>query len=170
MKQKVALARALIHEPELLFLDEPTSGLDPEMTRLVRDFIDELHSQGRTILLCTHNLDEAERLCDRVAVIQTRLLALDRPAELRASLFGRQTEVWLRAITEDLINSIRMLEFVNHVASDGEKMIISLDDPETQNPLLVKQLVSAGAEVVSVRERDHSLEDIYLRLVREKKE
>ena len=80
MKQKLAIARALLHEPRLLFLDEPTSGLDPEASHLVREFISELKREGRTIFLCTHNLDEADRLCDRVGVFKTRLLVLDSPA------------------------------------------------------------------------------------------
>jgi len=79
MKQKLAIARALLHEPRLLFLDEPTSGLDPEASHLVREFIVELKREGRTIFLCTHNLDEADRLCDRVGVFKTRLLVVDSP-------------------------------------------------------------------------------------------
>jgi ABC-2 type transport system ATP-binding protein len=86
MRQKLANARALLHEPPLLFLDEPTSGLDPEAARVVRDFIEELRGQGRTIFICTHNLDEADRLCDRIGVIQRRLIRVDTPARLRQSL------------------------------------------------------------------------------------
>ncbi len=90
MRQKLAIARALLHEPEVLFLDEPTSGLDPQASRLVRDFISDLKGEGRTIVLCTHNLEEADRLCDRVAVISSHLLALDAPGVLRRKLFGRK--------------------------------------------------------------------------------
>ncbi len=82
MKQKLAIARALLHEPRILFLDEPTAGLDPESAHLVREFIVELKKQGRTIFLCTHNLDEADHLCDRVGVFKTRLLVVDTPAKL----------------------------------------------------------------------------------------
>ena len=89
MRQKLAIGRALLHEPKVLFLDEPTSGLDPQMARTVRDFIQELREQGRTIVLTTHNLDVADRLCDRIGVIRSRLLILDSPAELRRKLFGR---------------------------------------------------------------------------------
>jgi ABC-2 type transport system ATP-binding protein len=87
MKQKLAICRALLHEPRLLFLDEPTAGLDPESARLVRDFITELRQEGRTIFLCTHNLDEADRLCDRIGVFKSRLLVVDSPANLRRQLF-----------------------------------------------------------------------------------
>ena len=97
MKQKLAIARAMLHEPQVLFLDEPTSGLDPEAAHLVRDFIAELRREGRTIFLCTHNLDEADRLCDRIGVFRQRLLALDSPAALRRQLFGRTVVIHLRA-------------------------------------------------------------------------
>ncbi len=95
MKQKLAIARALIHEPPVVFMDEPTSALDPEAAKTVRDFIETLSGQGRTIFLCTHNLDEAERLCERIGVFRQRLIAVDTPEALRRKLFGRQTEVYL---------------------------------------------------------------------------
>jgi len=97
MKQKLAIARALLHEPPVLFLDEPTSALDPEAAKTVRDFIETLRGQGRTIFLCTHNLDEAERLCDRIAVFRQRLIAVDTPEALRRQLFGRVEQEWLRS-------------------------------------------------------------------------
>jgi len=88
MKQKLAICRALLHEPRVLFLDEPTSGLDPEAAKLVHDFIAELKAEGRTIFMCTHNLDEADRLCDRVGVMRQRLLVVDTPQNLRQRLYG----------------------------------------------------------------------------------
>ncbi len=103
MKQKLAIARALLHEPRILFLDEPTAGLDPEASHLVREFIAELKKEGRTIFLCTHNLDEADRLCDRVGVFKTRLLVLDTPARLRTSVFGRKIVFHLRAADDQLV-------------------------------------------------------------------
>jgi ABC-2 type transport system ATP-binding protein len=167
MKQKLAIARALVHEPKVLFLDEPTSGLDPQMTKIVRDFIEELHAQGRTILLCTHNLDEAERLCDRIAVIRSRLVALDRPAALRTRLFGQHTIVRLRHVDEHILSAVRALDFVSQVHVTDNSLIVALDDPETHNPALVRQLVAAGADVLYVTEQEHSLEEIYLRLMKE---
>jgi len=83
MRQNLAIARALLHEPQVLFLDEPTSGLDPEAAKLVRDFIEELKALGRTIFLCTHNLDEADRLCDRIGIFKSRLITVDTPENLR---------------------------------------------------------------------------------------
>jgi len=167
MRQKVAIARALIHEPRLLFLDEPTAALDPESAKTVRDFIEELKSEKRTIFLCTHNLDEAERLCDRIGVIRQRLIAVDTPDGLRRSLFGRQTEVQLAGVTPAIVDAVRGLEFVSHVQQDGNRLRISLSDPDAQNPVLVEQLVGAGAKVQYVSEVKHSLEDVYLTLVRE---
>ena len=169
MKQKVAIARALVHEPELLFLDEPTSGLDPEMTKVVRDFIERLHQEGRTILICTHNLDEAERLCDRVAVVRSQLIALDRPAALRARLYGRKTEVRLARIDDRMIAAVRGLSFVREVSMEDGSLIVSLDDPVTQNPALIRELVRSGGEVISVREQEHSLEEIYLKLIEQER-
>jgi ABC-2 type transport system ATP-binding protein len=165
MKQKVAIARALVHEPELLFLDEPTSGLDPEMTKVVRDFIERLHQEGRTLVICTHNLDEAERLCDRVAVIRSRLVALDRPALLRARLYGRNTEVRLTRIDDRMIAAVRGLSFVRGVHVEDGTFLVSLDDPVAQNPALIRELVRSGGEVISVQEQEHSLEEIYLKLL-----
>src|SRR5262245_46469706 len=91
MRQKLAIARALLHEPAVVFLDEPTASLDPEAARTVRDFIKQLRAEGRTIFLTTHNLPEADELCDLIAVFRGRLLRLDTPANLRAGLFGRGT-------------------------------------------------------------------------------
>jgi ABC-2 type transport system ATP-binding protein len=96
MKQKLAIARTLLHEPRILFLDEPTAGLDPEAAHLVREFIAELRKEGRTIFLCTHNLDEADRLCDLIGVFKSRLLVLDTPANLRSQVFGRKVVFHLR--------------------------------------------------------------------------
>ena len=93
MRQKLAIVRAFLHEPEVVFLDEPTSGLDPEAARTVRDFIKELRAEGRTIFLTTHNLPEADELCDLVGVFRTRLMKVDTPNNLRNALFGQGTLV-----------------------------------------------------------------------------
>jgi len=167
MKQKVAIARALVHEPKVLFLDEPTSALDPEAAKTVRNFIEELKAHKRTIILCTHNLDEAERLCDRIGVIRQKLIAVDTPDGLRRSLFGRQTVVQLENVTPALLETASSLDFVAHVQQENNKIIISLADPDKQNPIIVERLVSAGGKVQYVNEVRHSLEDVYLTLVRE---
>jgi ABC-2 type transport system ATP-binding protein len=166
MKQKLAIARALLHEPRVLFLDEPTAGLDPEASRLVRDFINELRTQGRTIFLCTHNLDEADRLCDRVGVFKTHLLIVDSPANLRSRVFGRKVVFHLRQNDEKFLNSLRSLNSVKDVSAVDNKLVVTLDDPEGQNPEIVRRLVSEGAEIQFVGELKRSLEDVYLQLVK----
>lgn len=165
MKQKLAIARALLHEPRILFLDEPTSGLDPESAHLVRDFIDELRKEGRTIFLCTHNLDEADRLCDRIGVFKTHLLVVDAPDRLRSQLFGRKVVFHLRVAGEPLAEKVRLLSFVHEAKPVDNKLVVTLDDPEVQNPEIVRTLVSAGADIQFVGELRHSLEDVYLALV-----
>lgn len=183
MKQKLAIARALLHEPSVVFLDEPTAALDPEAAKTVRDFIATLRGQGRTIFLCTHNLDEAERLCDRIGVFRQRLIAVDEPDALRRRLFGRQTVVHLappaggQAEVERLVAGVCSLPFVQQVAvfpsaqdpaaeaPAGHKLVISLDDPAARNPVIVQTLVAGGAQIRFVNELRHSLEDVYLSLL-----
>lgn len=165
MRQKLAIARALLHEPEVLFLDEPTSGLDPEASRLVRDFIAELKEEGRTIILTTHNLEEADRLCDRVAVISGHLLALDSPRELRRKLFGRRVVFHLSAADPRLVNELEKFEFVTEAQVVENKILAEVEDPEKQNPLLIRALVENGAEIQFVGELRRRLEDVYLELM-----
>jgi ABC-2 type transport system ATP-binding protein len=167
MKQKLALARALIHEPKVLLLDEPTSGLDPQVAQIVRTFILDLKSQGRTILLCTHNLDEAQRLCDRIAVLKTHMIASDTPDALRKRLFGSRIVVRMNSVDSNLVAAARSLTFVREVDHNGDSMFIQLEDPKKQTPDLVRALVGAGAAIQSVVEEQHSLSDVYLKLVEE---
>lgn len=167
MKQKLAIARALLHEPRVLFLDEPTAGLDPESARLVRDFIAELSKQGRTIFMCTHNLDEADRLCDRIGVFKTRLLVVDSPKNLRSQLFGRKVVFHLSNLDSEIAAEVERLPFVSQVSVIDNKLLVTLDDPEKQNPQIVRALVANGADVQFVGELRHSLEDVYLKLVQE---
>jgi ABC-2 type transport system ATP-binding protein len=165
MRQKLAIARALLHEPEILFLDEPTTGLDPAAARLVRDFISELKREGRTIFMSTHNLAEADRLCDRVAVIKTRLLALDTPAELRRKLFGRTVVFHLADFDQRFLQAFDGLDFVLNVDRFEQRILVTLDNPEEHNPLLIKRLVEYGAQIQFVGEMRRTLEDVYLKLV-----
>lgn len=165
MRQKLAIARALLHEPKVLFLDEPTSGLDPEAARMVREFIGDLRQEGRTILICTHNLDEADRLCDRIAIFRQSLLALDTPANLRRQLFGRTVVFHLVEAGDKFVQSAQALPTVQSAQVIDNKLLVTLEDPETHNPALVRALVEAGAEIQFVGELRRSLEDVYLRLV-----
>jgi ABC-2 type transport system ATP-binding protein len=166
MKQKLAIARAVLHEPRVLFLDEPTASLDPEAAHLVHEFIVELRKEGRTIFLCTHNLDEADRLCDRVGVFKTRLLVVDTPRRLRTQLFGRKVVFHLRQADEAMAHAVRQLPAVNDVQIMDNKLVVALDDPEAQDPEIVRLLVDLGADVRFVGELRRSLEDVYLELVK----
>jgi len=165
MRQKLAIARAILHEPQVVFLDEPTSALDPEAARLVREFIGELRAEGRAIVLCTHNLDEADRLCDRIAVFRTRVLALDTPAALRRQLFGRSVVFHLREVLPAHLMCMKALPVVRSVEAIDRRLVVSLEDPERDNPRLIRALVEAGAEIQFVGELRRTLEDVYLRLV-----
>jgi ABC-2 type transport system ATP-binding protein len=167
MKQKLAIARALLHEPPLLFLDEPTAALDPEAARTVRDFIGEIKEAGRTIFLCTHNLDEAARLADRVGVIKQKLIQVDSPANLHRSLYGRRVVFQLANITDPVRAAVNNLSFVKEMEQVDNALVISLDNPEEQNPILVERIVAAGGAVQFVNELSHSLEDIYFTLIEE---
>jgi ABC-2 type transport system ATP-binding protein len=167
MRQKLAIARALLHEPRVLFLDEPTSGLDPEAAKLVRDFIEELKTEGRTIVLCTHNLDEADRLCDRIGVFRTRLIAVDSPANLRQRLFGRRVVFHMKRVDAAWVGLVSRLAFVKEAQAVDNKLVIRLNHPEDENPVILRHLVEAGAEVQFVGELRHSLEDVYFQLLRQ---
>src|SRR5947209_15097223 len=147
MRQKLAIARALLHEPKIIFLDEPTAGLDPEASRVVRDFIKGLRAEGRTIFLTTHNLPEADELCDLIGVFRTRLLRLDTPAKLRAAVFGRGTLVRVAGDAARWAETARSLPFVRGVEAQNGALQVTLDDPDGQNPPLVQALVGAGAPV-----------------------
>ena len=167
MKQRLALARALVHEPKVLFLDEPTVGLDPEAAREVREMVKGLSREGRTIFLSTHNLAEAEFLCHRIAVVKTKLLALDTAENLRQRLFRRQIMVQLESLPGTVIEKVASLPFVRRVESGEKQLLVELDDPEKNRPELVQRIVEAGGRVMAVLEEQHSLEEIYLSLVRE---
>jgi len=166
MKQKVAIARAAMHEPRIVFLDEPTTGLDPDAAKTVRAFIEGIRGEGRTVFLCTHNLDEADRLCDRIAFFRRRVLRLDTPAALRAELYGRATvfEIGARARADDLTR-VRAVAGVRSAESENGSIVVSSDDPLRTNPLVIRTLLDGGAELTYVTDRRVPLEDIYLRIV-----
>jgi len=166
MRQKLAIARALLHEPEILFLDEPTAGLDPEAAKTVRDLIETLRSEERTIFLCTHNLDEADRLCDRIALFKTRLITTGSPEALRGQMYGQRTAVHLANYRPGLEDSLN-LPFIKHVEVVDGELIVSLSDPKSENPDLIRRLVELGADIQSVAELKVSMEDMYMDLMEE---
>ncbi len=170
MKQKVALIRALLHHPAVVFLDEPTAGLDPESAQVVHEFIREMQSEGRTIFLCTHNLAEAERLCDRVAIFRRHIIRMGSPTELRRSLFARQMEVIVAdpAQAEQLAVVARSVPGCTDAQAAGPgRLVVALPDPDAQTPALVTALVGAGAAIRRVAEVEHSLESAYLELIQQ---
>ncbi len=166
LRQRVALARALLSDPEVLFLDEPTSGLDPVASRDVHDLIAELGRRGVTIFLTTHRLEEAERLCDRVAILNTRLRTIGRPDELRDQLFAKSLTVKTLAPLADPAKVFSHLPAVEEWRQDRPGgYVISVSDASVAAPAVTRALVAAGADVLSVSESHHSLEDVYLELI-----
>jgi ABC-2 type transport system ATP-binding protein len=168
LRQRVALARALLNDPAVLFLDEPTSGLDPLAAHDVHELIVSLRERGVTIFLTTHRLEEAERLCHRVAILNTTLRLLGRPDELRERLFNRTLEVRLRGSLADPGQAFGGLAGVNgwEVCGPGGYEV-AVSDPEVAAPSVARALVGAGADILSLAESRHSLEDIYLQLIDE---
>jgi len=167
MRQKLALVRAMLHDPQVLFLDEPTSAMDPHSAKLVRDAILELRRDQRTIILCTHNLNEAEMLADRIAIIRRgHIVALGTPAELKTQLLG------------DPVMDLRLAQPLDGLLSELEDLVTVVDygdtwlryrtaNPETVNPRLVQHLSERGAPVVTLSKVPRSLEEVYLRIVNE---
>jgi ABC-2 type transport system ATP-binding protein len=163
MRQKLALVRALVHAPQVLFLDEPTSGLDPEAARTVRDAVAELAAEGRTLILCSHNLTEVEQLCTRVAVVKTRLLALGPIAQLRSG--AGTLEVRVEGDAGALATQLRTGAVARVAEAEGGLLRVSVET-DSQVPDVVAQLVHAGARILSVARHHRPLEEIYLELVR----
>jgi ABC-2 type transport system ATP-binding protein len=166
MKQKLAIARALIHDPQILFMDEPTANLDPEASKTVRDFILQLKKEKKTIFLNTHNLDEAQRICDRIAILNTKLMALGTPAELERSISGRKTVVQLETVNDAIVSAAKRVGMGNVEAVEGNKLMIGVDDPEKDNPDILNAIFAAGGRIQFVTEASSTLEDVYLKLVR----
>jgi ABC-2 type transport system ATP-binding protein len=172
MKQKLAVARSLIHDPKVLFMDEPTANLDPESAKTVRDFILELKKEKKTIFLNTHNLDEAQRVCDRIGILSTKLIATGTPQELERALSSgggtRKTVVLLQEqATDAILAEVRKLPGVGNVTAEGNKLEVALSDPEKQNAVLIEAIIKAGGHIQSATIVGASLEDVYLKLVRE---
>jgi ABC-2 type transport system ATP-binding protein len=166
LRQRVALARALLGDPQILFLDEPTSGLDPVAARDVQELIDELRQRGVTIFLTTHRLAEAERLCDRVAILSTTMRMIGRPDELRDRLFAKSLTVRTVAALPDPDGIFAGLPGVSGWRQDGpDAYALQVTDVTAAAPAVTRALVGAGADVLSISESLHSLEDVYLELI-----
>lgn len=168
LRQRVALARVLLSDPKVLFLDEPTSGLDPLAAREVHELIVGLRKRGVTIFLTTHRLGEAERLCDRVAILSTTLRTIGQPDELRSQLFARTLMVRTSAPLSDPDKVFRGLPAVDGWSLDGNaRYVLTVSDPAVAAPGVTRALVAAGADVLAISESHHSLEDVYLELINE---
>jgi ABC-2 type transport system ATP-binding protein len=168
LRQRVALARALLSDPEVLFLDEPTAGLDPVAARDVHELIDELRRGGVTIFLTTHRLEEAERLCDRVAILNTTLRLVGRPDDLREQMFAKTLTVRTLAPLPDPGRVFDGLPAVDGWQADGTAAyVLAVSDPVVAAPATTRALVQTSADVLSIGESRHSLEDVYLELVNE---
>ena len=166
LRQRVALARALLSDPEVLFLDEPTTGLDPVAARDVHELIDKLRQRGVTIFLTTHRLEEAERLCDRVAILNTTLRTIGRPAQLREQLFAKTLAVRTLAPLPEPGRVFAGLPAVDGWRQDGPATyVLAVSEPAVAAPAATRALVAAGAEVLSINQSHHSLEDVYLELI-----
>ena len=167
MKQKLAIARALLHEPAVVFLDEPTEALDPEAAFIVRESIEGLRRAGRTIVLATHNLDEANRLCDRVAFVRSgTLLRVASPAELRGLTGARGVEVVLsRTADASLLDAARAVAGIGAAESLDSRLIVTAADPALVTPSLIRALVAAGADILEVHERVSTLEEAYFEVM-----
>ena len=168
LRQRVGLARTLLSDPKIMFLDEPTSGLDPVAAREVHDLIIGLRQKGVTIFLTTHRLDEAEKLCDRVAILNTTLRTIGRPADLRAQLFK---SVLIVKTLDPLDDPEQLFGAIPSVVSwrseEPEGYALSVSDPRVAAPEVARRLVGAGADIVSMSEARHSLEEVYLELIDE---
>jgi ABC-2 type transport system ATP-binding protein len=171
LRQRVALARALLSDPQVLFLDEPTAGLDPAAARDVHELIAELRRSGVTIFLTTHRLEEAERLCDRVAILNTTLRTIGRPAELRDQLFAKTLTVRTLIPLPEPGRVFAGLPAVDGWRQDGARdYALAVSDPALAAPAVTRALVQAGADVLSIGESRHSLEDVYLELINQDEE
>jgi ABC-2 type transport system ATP-binding protein len=165
LRQRVGLARTLLSDPAIVFLDEPTSGLDPVAAREVHDLIDGLRDRGVTVFLTTHRLEEAERLCDRVAIMNTRLRTIGRPDELRDRLFAKTLVIRTAAplASPEAVFAVDGVE--SWRPEDTTGYVLAVDDPRLAAPAVTRALVAAGADVLSLAEERHSLEDVYLELI-----
>ena len=166
MKQKLAIARALIHDPQVLFMDEPTANLDPEAAKTVRDFILQLKKEKKTIFLNTHNLDEAQRICDRVAIMNTNLRAIGTPQELERSVSGRKTVIGLeQQINDAVLGALKKLALKN-LSTGGDTITFDVENPDKENSPVIEAIVLSGGHVKSINVVGSTLEDTYLKLVR----
>jgi ABC-2 type transport system ATP-binding protein len=168
LRQRVALARTLLHDPAVVLLDEPTSGLDPESASDVRELVVRLRHDRRAVIISTHNLDEVDRLADRVALLNTRLVAVDSPGSLRTRAFGTRVRITLSTAGAEYGAALRATG-AGDVREDGRTLSIGLEPDGPPIPALVRALVQAGAGVEAVEREEASLEQVYLRMMKDER-
>lgn len=168
MKQKLALSRALIHEPKILFLDEPTAGLDPESAHMVRNFIESLKKEKTTVFLCTHNLEEASNLSDRVCIIERKIIRIATLSELQSGDKNKRVEIIFTENASKYIKLLEEIDKIKDIQADNNRAILVIEEPEISNPLIIKKLVGNGAEILYFNEIKATLEEIYLDLIKDK--
>ena len=168
MMQKVGIARALIHDPKLLFFDEPTANLDPESARVVREIILTLKKEGKTIFINTHNLDEAQRICDRIGILKTKLLTVNTPEQLEKSVWGNRTVIQVEEINDSILAAVKKLA-PQDFSVEENRITLTLSDPQKENPNFVQAIVSAGGRIQYVTQLNPGLEETYLKVIQETK-
>lgn len=166
MKQKLAIIRAVLHDPRFVFLDEPLSGLDPEAASFVRNYMIKMRNDGKTVVLSTHDLNDADRLSDRVAVVKNQLLAVDSPASLKLKTFKRTVVFHLKSAEGIDQEEISGFDYVNSLEIKDDKLVIEIESPEQNNPDLAEYLMNHGFRIQFIGEIKRSLEDVYMNIVR----
>ena len=167
LQQRAALARSMLNDPEVIFLDEPTQGLDARATRDVRELIDGLRTRGVTVFLTTHRLEEAERLCDRVAIVNATLRSIGSPRELRRRLFGSALEIRVDRPLPNPEATFGAVPVVQEWETVDGRYIVHVDDPKRAAPILARTIVDSGAGLVRLAEVERTLEEVYLQLLRD---
>jgi len=170
MKQKLTLSRALIHEPKILFLDEPTAGLDPESAHMVRTFIENLKEEKITVFLCTHNLEEASRLSDRVCIINRKIIRIATLSELQNSDKNKRVEIVFKDSAFRYTGLLKEFREIKDIQTDNNRVLALIEKPEITNPLIIKKLIDNGAGIIYFNEIKATLEEIYLDLIKNEEE
>lgn len=172
-KQRLAIARAILHDPQILFFDEPTSGLDPIASVKVRDLILSLRQKNRTLFINSHNLEEVQKVCDRVAILDLgKIKRIGTPSELRKDLFKTQEMVCTLAdqVSPEIQETLSRLDYIQQYLIDENKIYVYSKNVDETTPMIVKELVDSRARILEIKRVVHSLEDIYLKLMKNQEE
>jgi len=167
-KQRLAIARAILHDPQILFFDEPTSGLDPIASVKVRELILGLKGKSRTLFINSHNLEEVQKTCDRVAILDLgKIKRIGSPTELRKDLFKTQEMICTlkNPVTPQMNAMLAGIDLIKQYRVEDKKIFVYSDDIDETTPIIVKKLVSLDAKILQVSRTVHSLEDIYIKLM-----